>query len=124
MSLRRAASVSAARALTLVSICWASSRAFSVVMGSVLRGFLVLAVVVNQQPLSHPAARAGVASASRGGSPTFWSAADVERKEAKRSGGLHGTQWRKTGDTACAREGRRPLGNVLNSIEAGSRASG
>src|SRR6516162_7936070 len=64
MSLRRAASVSAARALTLDSMCWASSRALSVVMGSALRGFLVLAVVVNQQPLSHPAARAGVASAA------------------------------------------------------------
>src|SRR6185437_15753048 len=86
MSLRRAASVSAARAWTLVSICWASSRALSVVMGSALRAFLVLAVVVNQQPLSHPAARAGVASASRGGSPISWSAAKVKRKSLRKGG--------------------------------------
>jgi hypothetical protein len=38
----------------------------------------------------------------------------VKRKEAQRSGGLHGTQWRKTGDTASAREGRRPLESVRN----------
>ena len=56
----------------------------------------------------------------------------MKRKEAQRSGGLHGTQWRKTGDTASAREGRRPLGNVrvaafnfrdkLDRVDAGMRA--
>src|SRR5246127_4201761 len=72
-------------------------------------GFLVLAVVVNQQPLSHPAARAGVASASRGGSPMSWSGSDGERKGTEGSGGRHGTERRQTGERGLWREGRRPL---------------
>ena len=43
----------------VVSICWASSRALSVVMGLAFSGLLVLAVVVNQQPHATPGGEGG-----------------------------------------------------------------